>query len=147
MKYDGVVKSRHSLATVYLLSLFYLAGCTSALWSPPSYDSATYKSLTDMKPEVVVLYKTFADEDLKLEKIEAVRLRLAQIYEYEKGKGEGGIETIRQIEIIQRMFERDVKDRMENGRWNEVHLANQRQNITEAFDIAIQTERLKWSPE
>ena len=141
------MKRFHSLATIYLLSLLYLAGCTSVLWSPPSYDSATYKSLTDLKPEVVVLYKTFAGEDLKLEKIEAVRLRLAQIYEYEKGKGEGGIETVRQIEIIQRMFERDVKDRMETGRWGEAHLANQRQGITEAFDIAIQTERLKWSPQ
>src|SRR3990172_1543500 len=141
------MKRFHSLAIVYLLSLLYLAGCASVPWSPPSYDSATYKSLTDLKPEVILLYKTFGGEELKAGKIEAVRLRLAQIYEYERGKGEEGIESVRQIEIIQRMFERDVKDRMETGRWGEAHLANQRQGITEAFDIAIQTERLKWSPE
>lgn len=141
------MKRFRSLAAVYLFSLVYIAGCASALWPPPSYDSTTYKSLTDLKPEVILLYKTFAGEDLKSGKIEAVRLRLAQIYEYERGKGEEGTETVRQIEIIQRMFERDVKDRMETGRWSETHLANQRQGITEAFDIAIQTERLKWSPE
>ena len=141
------MKRFRSLAAVYLLSLVCITGCAPVLWPPPSYDSTTYKSLTDLKPEVILLYKTFGGEELKAGKIEAVRLRLAQIYEYERGKGEEGIESVRQIEIIQRMFERDVKDRMETGRWGEAHLANQRQGITEAFDIAIQTERLKWSPE
>jgi len=41
------------------------------------------------------------------------------------------------------MFERHVSDRLTTGRWTTTHLNNQKQNIAEAFDIAIKTERLK----
>src|SRR3970282_2932073 len=94
------MKRFRALATVSLLTLLYLAGCASLLWPPPSYDSRTYKSLPDLKPEVILLYKTFGGEELKAGKIEAVRLRLAQIYEYERGKGGEGVGSGRQIGII-----------------------------------------------
>lgn len=103
----------------------------------------TYKNLTELKPEVVFLYETFTTDSINLERIAYVRLRLAQVYEYEKGKGSKNKETYEQIEIIQNMFERHVKDRLEKGKWTKEHFENVKTNIEEAFDIAIQTERLK----
>ena len=125
-----------------LFLLLYLSGC--ALFGFVTYyDPTTYKNLTDLKPEVIVLYETFTGDSVDTDKIAAIRLKLAQIYEYENGKGAKNIETTRQIKIIQEIFERHVNDRIKNGKWNETHLNNQKRNIAEAFDIAIQTERLK----
>jgi len=80
---------------------------------------------------------------VKPERIEDVRIRLAQIYEYEKGKGERNIETTKQIKIIQDMFERHLQDRLDHGKWNAAHCENMKENIAEAFDIAIATEQAK----
>ncbi len=107
------------------------------------YDPTTYKNLTDLKPQVAALYDSFVDEAVDTRAVAAVRLELAQVYEYEKGKGEKNQETIAQIEIIRKMFERHVEDRLKDGRWSESHLQNVKENIEEAFDIAIQTEHLK----
>jgi hypothetical protein len=75
--------------------------------------------------------------------IMAIRLELAQVYEYEKGKGKKNRETTEQIEIIHKMFERHVEDRVKGDHWSETHLQNVKENIEDLFDIAIQTERLK----
>jgi len=120
-----------------------LYNCAQWLGFPSYYDPTTYKNLTDLKPEVLLLYDTFKQEQIEEKKIAALRLKLAQIYEYEKGKGVENSDTTRQIEIIQQMFERHVKDRLEGGRWTLVHSSNVKENIAEAFDIAIRTERLK----
>ncbi len=133
----------NKLAANLLFLLLYLSGCTSLLRFPAYYDPVTYKNLTDLKPEVITLYDTFVGDFINTDKIAISRLRLAQIYEYEVGKGEKNIETTRQIKIIQEMFERHINDRLENGKWNEIHLNNQKENIAKAFDIAIETERLK----
>jgi hypothetical protein len=61
-------------------------------------------------------------------------LKLEQMYGYEKGKNQKNIETVKQMEIIKEMFERYVKDRLENGKWSETHFKNIKQNIEEAFD-------------
>ncbi len=123
-----------------LVTLFLSVRCLSFV---SYYDPTTYLSLTELKPEVAFLYGTFATDSVDLKEISEIRLRLAQVYEYEKGKGLRNKETYEQIEIIQNMFERHVKDRLEEGRWSEEHLMNTKINIQEAFDIAIQTERLK----
>jgi len=125
-----------------LLSLLVL-GCAQFLGFPAYYDPTTYKNLTDVKPEVAALYDTFANDPVDSGRVAAVRLTLARIYEYEKGKGEKNTETTRQIEIIKDMFERHVEDRLKTGKWSATHLANNKDNIAEAFDAAIQTERLK----
>lgn len=126
-----------------LFLLLYLSGCARLGGFVTYYDPTTYKNLTDLKPEVLALYETFTGDSINTKKIAAIRLKLAQIYEYEKGKGPKNIETTKQIKIIQEMLERHVKNRMKYGKWSETHLNNQKQNIAEAFDIAIQTERLK----
>lgn len=126
-----------------LFLLLYISGCAHLLGFVTYYDPITYKNLTDLKPEVIVLYGTFTGDSVDTDKIAVIRLKLAQIYEYEKGKGAKNIETTKQIKIIQEMFERHVNGRIKNGKWTVTHLNNQKQNIAEAFDIAIQTEILK----
>jgi hypothetical protein len=117
--------------------------CASFLGFPSYFDATTYKSLTDLKAETLFLYDTFATDSLDEAEVTATRLKLAQVYEYEKGKGAQNKETREQVEIIQQMFGRHLGDRVKNGKWSTVHLANQKTNLAEAFDIAIATERLK----
>lgn len=119
------------------------SSCASFLGFPSYYDPTTYKNLTDLKAETIFLYDTFATDSLDEAKVTAVRLKLAQAYEYEKGKGEKNKETREQLEIIQHMFGQHVSDRVKSGKWTPTHLGNQKTNLAEAFDIAIATERLK----
>ncbi|MBI3811104.1 MAG: hypothetical protein HY283_02705 [Nitrospirae bacterium] len=107
------------------------------------YDPTTYKNLTDLKPEVAAFYESFIEEEIDKKAIAAVRLKLAQVFEYEKGKGENNRETTRQIELIKKMFEAHVQERLKSGRWSEANFQNKKENIEDAFDIAISTERLK----
>jgi len=122
------------------LSGLYLQGCAATRIS--YFDQTTYKNLTDIKPQVLLLYETFTNEEIDTMLIDNIRLKLAQTYEYEKGK-DNNSETTRQIKKIQEMFERHVKDRFEKGKWTKEHLENKKENIEEAFDIAIKTERAK----
>jgi hypothetical protein len=110
---------------------------------PTYYDATTYKNLTDLKPEVMMLYDSFSMEKIDSIKIDKITLKFAQIYEYEKGKGEKNKETYVQIRMIDEMFKRHLKDRIDSGSWSHTHLENQKENIAEAFDIAIRTESLK----
>jgi hypothetical protein len=139
------LSTRRTLAAALhlLVIVAILCGCTGVFKGITYYDPTTYKNLTDLKPEVLALYDTFAGDSVDTGKIAAIRLRLAQVYEYEKGKGEKNAETIEQIKIIQDMFDDHVKDRLAGARWSQTHLDNRKQNIAEAFDIAIQTEWLK----
>jgi len=143
------MKDRSKRIHPFLIPLFtialllYLSACAQWFGFPVYYDSTTYKQLTDLKPRVLLLYDKFLTTKVDQQKIEEIRLKFAQIYEYEKGKGVKNVETFSQIELIRKMYERHVIDRLENGNWSEVHLHNQKENISEAFDIAIQTENLK----
>jgi hypothetical protein len=123
--------------------LSWLSGCAFFQGGISYYDPTTFKSLTDLKPEIVMLYETFAGDTVNTEWIRSVRLRLAQMYEYEKGKGEKNKETTEQIAIIRKMVNGHVDERIQGARWSETHMMNQIENIQEAFDIAIRTERLK----
>jgi len=133
--------------SVFLI-LISLLSCSGLLLSCSGlllhyYDPTSYKNLTDLKPKVSVLYDSFAQDGIDKKAIAGIRLELAQAYEYVKGKGKSNQETIKQVEIIHDMFERHVQDRVENGKWSEIDLENMKENIEEAFDIAISTERLK----
>jgi hypothetical protein len=128
---------RQSAFLFFLLCL----GCSASLLH--YYDPTTYKNLTDLKPEVTALYESFIEEEIDKKAIAAIRLKLAQVFEYEKGKGENNHETARQIELIRKMFGEHVQERLKNGKWSEPNLQNKKENIEDAFDIAISTERLK----
>ncbi len=135
-------KERGHFKCIYaiVIILFLYVRCVSLI---SYYDPTTYENLTEIKPEVVFLYETFTEDSVDVIKINEIRLRLAQVYEYERGKGLKNKDTYEQVEIIQNMFERHVRDRLEQGKWSEEHKENVKENIEEAFDIAIQTERLK----
>ena len=143
----GLGSTRFTSPSLALPLLLYLAwmlsSCASFLGFPSYYDATTYKNLTDLKAESLFLYDTFATDVLDEAKVTAIRLKLAQAYEYEKGKGDKNKETREQLELIQQMVGRHVSDRVKNGKWSSTHLANQKTNLAEAFDIAIATERLK----
>lgn len=127
---------------ILLLTLFF-AGC-ALFHNPISYfDTTSYKNLTDLKPEVIALYDTFVQKEINNEAIAGIRLRLAQIYEYEQGKGAANKPTVKQIKILQDMFEEQVKERLDTGIWNTHHLADQKESIGEAFDLVIKGETLK----
>lgn len=133
------IKSSIRQAT-FLIFLFCL-GCSASILH--YYDPTTYKNLTNLKPEVAALYESFVEEEIDKKAIAAIRLELAQAFEYERGKGENNHETARQIELIKKMFEAHVQERLKNGKWSEANLQNKKENIEDAFDIAISTERLK----
>ena len=126
-----------------LYILLYLNACAQWLGFPAYYDATTYKQLTDLKPRVLNLYDKFTGEQTDQGKIEDIFLKFDQMYEYERGKGIKNVETYSQIDIIRKMFRRQVSDRLQNGIWSEAHMLNQKENIGAAFDIAIQTEYLK----
>jgi len=123
------------------LFLLFCLGCSASMLH--YYDPTTYKNLTDLKPEVAELYESFVEEDIDLREVAGIRLELAQAFEYERGKGESNHETARQIELIKKMFEAHVQDRLKNGKWSEANFQNKKENIEDAFDMAIHTERLK----
>lgn len=142
----GVIRSFNKVKSVNLLLLLLIiisSGCASWMGFPTYYDPTTYKNLTDLKPDVLMLYDSFAKESLDEKRIERLNLKLAQVYEYEKGKGDKNKETYLQVEMIRDMYERHIEDRLENGIWSAIHLDNQKENIADAFDIAIRTESQK----
>jgi len=138
----GVPLKRYFSSVAASCLLLYLSGCVH-IGGITYYDPTTYKDLTDLKPEVATLYDTFTGDTIDNDQISAIRLKLAQMYEYERGKGEKNKETYTQINIIQTMFERHVSDRINGGKWSMTHANNQKETIAEAFDIAIKTEALK----
>ena len=120
-----------------------LAGCSLLQGSISYFDSTTYANLTDIKPRVVYLYETFSEDSINYAEVKAISLRLAQMYEYEKGKGPRNIETTKQLGLIREMFEDDVQHPIKNGKWSAAQRQNQSENISDAFDLAISTEWLK----
>jgi hypothetical protein len=129
------------VATSLAFLLLFCAGCPTVLIS--HYDPTTYKNLTDLKPEVAALYQTFTGETVDQGQIAAVNLQFDRIYEYEKGKGQNNVETAKQVDIVRAMFRRHVQDRLATGKWSATDRDDKAANISEAFDIAIATERLK----
>jgi hypothetical protein len=107
------------------------------------YDVTTYQNITFEKPEVLALYDTFRVDPINENKFNDVDLKLAQIREYEAGKGPGNVDMTQQIESIKSMFEKHVAERRRDGPWNEANLGNHKDAISDAFDVAIKTEQAK----
>src|SRR6185369_10717773 len=93
---------------IVLVCASWCAGCNATFGKITYFDPTTYKNLTDLKPEVLMLYDTLVTDPVDKGKVSAVRLKLAQAYEYEKGKGDKNKETHEQIIKIRNMFERHV---------------------------------------
>lgn len=140
----GTVDDGMHCKTSFLLALsIWFCGCALLRGGISYFDPTTYRNLTEVKPQVIFLYETFMEDSIDHAEVRSIRLQLAQMHEYEKGKGADNLETAEQIDIIRKMFDEHVAERRRNGPWNAVHMKNQVENITEAFDTAIETERLK----
>lgn len=134
------------MSNVKALVLLLLLSCTSCSLFQPGlsyYDSTTYKNLTDLKPQVVFLYQGLSDKQIDEKSIATIRLKLAQIYEYENGKGKDNEETTKQIQVIQAAFERNIKERRDRGPFKLEFRNDLVDRISKDFDHAIQSEALK----
>jgi hypothetical protein len=122
-----------------------LQGCITVPIS--YYDAATYKNLTSLKAETMLLVEKFDSKPvLEMEaKIEDVTLKLRQAYEYEIGKGNPNSDTARQFKIIVNLFNEDVTDFQDSGPGGLGPKFFQEASVVlgQAFDIAIETENLK----
>lgn len=125
-----------------LLFLFSFASC-SLFNSIGYYDSTTYKNLTDLKPQVIFVYGTFKEDEIHKNDINQLKLKFAQAYEYELGKGDLNKPTASQIKDLQDIFNEELKSRLEDGKWSELIYTNSVKAITRAFDIAIKSEASK----
>ncbi len=141
------VKSDSSLLIRSLLLaaavMVVLSGCASILGLVTYYDPTTYKNLTDLKPEVAALHDTLHQAPLDSANVASVRLKLAQMYEYEKGKGPRNTETARQLQFIRDMFEDHLSHGLLAGTASPTALKGYLGKMQKAFDKAIETERLK----
>lgn len=131
------------LKTIFVLVLSgWICGCALLREGITYYDPTTYKNLVDLKVEVTFLYESFTST-LDLKEARTIRMRLTQAVEYEKGKGDPNKETVRLLELIKDDYEDNLKNRIEQGRWNNTQMENALVNIHRLFDQAIKAERIK----
>jgi len=127
-----------------LLILLLLSGCSTLKgWVSPisSYDQKSYENFITLK----VITKTFVDEcspTLEQEKIDNYFLVLDLVYEYEVGKGDENIETIKQIELFtERMqaFYQEAKIKELSQTYKDL----KKETLTRILDVIIATEYQK----
>ncbi len=135
------VRLRAALAS---LALALLAGCA---WIPflqvSRFDPATEQNLAELRPAVSAAYAGFAQDPLDTTALASVRGRLDDALAHERTKGEANRRTTRQLELILATFDRDLASRRGGPPWSAAAVANARENLEEAFDIALRTERAK----
>jgi len=111
------------------------------------HDITTYKNLTDLKAESMMLVETFDTKSFAVNEAAIVDLALKfrKAYEYEKGKGIANNDTLKQFDEIRKLLNADVAEYREKGRaklgpkyFSEAALV-----LGQAFDIAIASENLK----
>ena len=127
-----------------LLTSTLLTSCTIPL---AYHDTTTYKNLTDLKAETMMLFETFdtkpyADNEAALVDL---ALKFRKAYEYEKGKGNANSKTMQQFNEIQKLLNADVANYQENrgAKLGPKYFQQAAVVLGQAFDIAIATENLK----
>lgn len=110
-----------------------------------NYDPITYKSLTDLKAEIVLFlekvdpvkpYTEYAPQ------FEDLKLKLEKVYEYEKGKKKND-DTIAQITEVRTMLHDLVALYKEQNKLNAFYLDEKKKQLATALDIVITTENSK----
>jgi hypothetical protein len=132
------------LAACMLVTSTWLTGCAIPI---TYHDAATYKNLTDLKAEVVMLVETFDAKPFAGNEaaIVDITLKFRKAYEYEKGKGKPNSDTMRQFDEIWKLMNGDITDYRENGNatLGPKYFREAAVVLGQAFDIAIATENLK----
>jgi len=127
-----------------LLTSAWLTGCAVPI---TYHDVSTYKNLTDLKAEAVMLVETFDIKPYTANEaaIADITLKFRKAYEYEKGKGKPSSDTMRQFDEIWKLLNEDISDYRENGNatLGPKYFREAAVVLGQAFDIAIATENLK----
>jgi hypothetical protein len=135
------MKTKRNIIISLIIAALFLFGCAANQIS--YYDNETYKGLTYLKIHIVNVYNTYNQVNLSNTGVNYVLLRLGQMKEYEKWKKDNN-PTYKQIEIIQKMFVRHLKERLSyNKPWEQSYIDNKLKNMLEAVDLAIESELLK----
>ena len=132
------------LVACMLVTSAWLTSCAI----PISYhDAATYKNLTDLKAEAVMLVETFDTKPFAGNEtaIADITLKFRKAYEYEKGKGIANNDTLKQFDEIQKLLNADIAECRENGNaaLGPKYFREAAVVLGQAFDIAIATENMK----
>jgi hypothetical protein len=132
------------LPATVLITTLLLTGCAVPI---TYHDTTTYKNLTDLKAETMMLFETFDTKPYAENKAALVGLALKfrKAYEYEKGKGIANSKTMQQFEELQKLLNATVAEYQENkgGKLGPKYFQEAAVVIGQAFDIAIATENLK----
>ena len=122
--------------------LFFLIGCVHLI---ANYDPITYKSLTDLKAEsMLFLEQVSVDKpfDEYASKFEDLRLKMEKVYQYEKGKKLNN-DTIAQVSEIRGMINGMITLYKNQNHLSPGYLKEKREQLENAFDLAISTENIK----
>jgi hypothetical protein len=132
------------LVTCMLVTSTWLTSCAIPI---TYHDAATYKNLTDLKAEAVMLVETFDTKPFAANEaaLAVLTLKFRKAYEYEKGKGIANNATMKQFDEIWKLLNEDLKDYRENGNatLGPKYFREAAVVLGQAFDIAIATENLK----
>ncbi len=132
------------LVVCLLLTSTWLTGCAIPI---TYHDAATYKNLTDLKAEAVMLVETFDTKPFSANKavIADITLKFRKAYEYEKGKGIANNDTLKQFDEVWKLLNGDITDYRENGNatLGPKYFREAAVVLGQAFDIVIATENLK----
>ena len=133
---------------ILVASMLITSICLTSCAIPIIYhDAATYKNLTDLKAEAVILVETFDTKPFSANEaaVADITLKFRKAYEYEKGKGIVNNDTLKQFDEIWKLLNGDIADYRENGNatLGQKYFREAAVVLGQAFDIAIATENLK----
>ena len=133
-----------ALVACVLLTGTFLTSCSIPI---TYHDATTYKNLTDLKAEAVMLVETFDTKPFAANEaaIADITLKFRKAYEYEKGKGKPNSDTMEQFDEIGKLLNADITDYRENGNatLGPKYFQEAARVLGQAFDIVIATENLK----
>ncbi len=111
------------------------------------HDVTTYRNLTDLKAEAMMLVETFDTKSFTENEtaIADITLKFRKAYEYEKGKGIANSKTMEQFDKIRKLLDEDIAEYRANGNGTlgPKYFNEAARVLGQAFDIAIATENLK----
>jgi hypothetical protein len=142
-RHPSRVRARVARAGCLLIAL---AAC-AALAGCCHHDAALVQKLTAAKATLVGdgatpgLYDRFTEPAIPAAEVQAARDQVKDVVDTAvKNQGAFCQEPAKQAKQIRSMFESHVKAREQGGAWSETIRDNRKENIGEAFDIAIETQ-------
>lgn len=127
----------HRLSSAALL---LLAGC--CLISSPTQDPGTIQTLSELKPAVEKVYKSFKTATVDEIGVKSIRNQFDHLQGREDAKSCNEIQS-GQIKKCREMFDGHVKQRETGGKWSQANYENNLENMVEALDLAVATEKNK----